>query len=119
MTTTISDGTNTTVPDLVLGYESTRETGTIVHAIIGSASPDVTLRPAMLRTGRLALFYTTKDAAFAAEAMHNAASSFTIADTDVPDIGMTYVLAGQLGQALEDTTRARWILTVPFQEISP
>lgn len=114
---TITQGATSIVPALVLGYTATRAAGNVLHPIIGRASPDVTLRPAALRTGTLTLFFTTAAAAWIAHNTHALPGKLTLTDLDIPQIGMVYVLAGSLTIALDDGRR-RWVVTVDYQEVT-
>lgn len=119
MTTTITrvSDSETTTPDLVLGYESARQSRNIIHELIeGIAATLVAANP---RSGDLHLFYTAEADAWAALELHSTADVFTLTDTDIPAIGMSYVLAGNVGIALDGATRAQWAVTVPYQEIEP
>lgn len=118
ITITRSAPTGSSSPALALGYQTTRNAQTIVHPIIGRAEPDVTLRPAALRTGTLRLFFLTEATAHACELMHASAATFTIADTDRPTFAMRYVPQGAITRQLEDGAR-RFVVEVGFQEISP
>lgn len=120
MTTTITrvSDSATTTPDLVLGYETSRQSRNIVHELIGGGI-SITLVPASPRSGALQLFYIAEADAWASMALHATADSFTLADTDIPDVGMTYVLSGSVDIALDEQTRAQWVVTVNYQEIEP
>lgn len=120
MATTISDGTTTIHPEQVLGYESARPGGNLVHTIL-DGSIAVSLRPAGLRTGTLELLFPLEADAAAAEELHRTAASFTLTEPDRPTIAMSYVLAdgGELGRALDDETRDHWVVSVDFQEVLP
>jgi hypothetical protein len=117
--TTLSDGVTTVTPILVDGYTSTRESGNVVHTIIASASPEVTLRAARLRTGTLVLLFATQAEALAAEALHALPVVLTLADPDVSGINMSYVAHGTIVVELDDQTRELWTVSVDFQEVTP
>lgn len=114
--TTITQGGTTLTPTLVLGYESERESGNIVHPIIGTGIPDITFGPASLRTGTLTIFCLDHAAALAVEALHLVAGYFVLADVDLPGINMKYVPAGKIAVKLDDA-RKRWTVEIDFQEV--
>lgn len=119
MTTTITIAGTTYTPTLVDGYESHRRAQSIVHVVIGSATPDVTLRPALMRTGVLRLVFASEAESKACETAHAGAVTCQLASTDRASIPMTYVVAdGDVVRTLDDQTRNVWILQIPFQEIS-
>lgn len=120
MGTTISRSTDaeTVTPELVLNaWESQDEPGTIVHPILGSEWPDVTLRPAQARTGTLRLLFATSADAESARVFHRAPAVFLTAST-LAWVPAAYVPAGPI-HPIQQETRTRWILEVPFQEVAP
>lgn len=119
MTTTIAHVTGVVVPEVVNGFEGTREARTIVHAILGRPDPDVTFRPAGLRTGTLRLVFATGAAAAAAEAALTVPQVLTLIDNEVPEVGMSFVVAeGDIVTTLDTTTRVVWIVALPFREVT-
>lgn len=120
MTTLIITPAGTFAPVLVEGYEASRSGGTLVHEIIGRADPDVTLRPAGMRTGKLTLLFADEAAAHAADGALSAGIVVTLVD-DARSIGMSFVIPNgqQITLTLDDTTRNHWHLSVPFQEVAP
>lgn len=115
--TVITAGTYTLTPTLVLGYSATRTSNSVVHTIIGRPAPVVTLRPAMLRSGTLELFFPEKADAFAALDAHAQGSVLRLVDgTDERE--MRYVLAGNVSVELETETYT-WKVSADFQEVAP
>ena len=120
MTTTISNGTTSTTPAVDMSAQQNRPVRNLVHPLIGSPVPDVTLRDPGARTGSLELVYATDDAARAAESLHRTGGVFTLTDDQQPDRNMTYVLApGALSVRQELPYQHLWVLTVPYQEVAP
>jgi hypothetical protein len=118
---TITDGTTTITPELVLSVAATQQGGTVFHDIIGDVqSPDpvivATVRPARPRAGTLELFFLDAESAEACRALHESPSLFTFDDTDQPTRSMTYGVTS-ISPALDDQTRMRWIVTVGYQEV--
>lgn len=118
MTISITGASGTIALDLVTGYEARRESRTRVHDVIGRWDPDVTLRPAGPRTGTLSIWCADLDAAAALDALHKAADVLELADTDRPDIDMSYVVDGSIAVAPEIGTE-RWIVSVDYREVLP
>lgn len=119
MTTTLTNGTVTVTPDEVNGYESTQTVRTVVHRVLGRPDPDVTLRPAATRAGRLELVFGDEVAAAAAVTAHAAPSVWSIATTDIDTIDMAYVVAdGDITRNLDDS-RVAWLVSIPFVEVAP
>jgi hypothetical protein len=117
--TTISDGTTTLTPMLVLGWSTSREARTVVHRLIGQAAPDVTLRPHALRSGSLRILCADMAEALAMEALHAAGVVLTLDDDDVSAVAMSYVVSGALSVDLDPATLARWVVTADFTEVLP
>lgn len=117
--TTISDGTTTITPILIDGYESTREAGNVVHKILGTPVPAISLRAAGLRTGRLTALLESRAAALALENVLAGANLLTFTDTDTT-LSMTFGLDGDGGivTRLDPATRRRWTVAWDFQEVT-
>jgi hypothetical protein len=117
----ITHGVDVIAPTVVLNISSARESGNIIHPIIGRAEPDVTLRPASLRTGVLELGFAGPDAeadSADAEQAHAGMGAFTLHNDVRPSLGFSYVVNGTVERALEDETRDAWIVRVGYQEVS-
>lgn len=121
MTSTITHIGGTITPTLIDGYEADREARNIVHDIVNRSDPDVTFRAPGLRRGAFKCVFANQLDAVAAFGALSIPQAFTVADTDVPSIGMTFVVPdGQnIRIALDNTTRRTWIITVPFAEVLP
>lgn len=117
--TTISDGATTLTPLLVLGWSPVRESRTRVHPLIGRPDPDVTVRPAALRSGTLRILCEDEAAAAAMEALHAAGAVLTIADDDVTAVSGAYIVSGLLSVELDPQTRRRWVVSADFTEVLP
>ncbi|SEF13806.1 hypothetical protein [Jiangella alba] len=117
--TTISDGTTTLTPLLVVGWNTTRETRTRVHVLIGRTDPDVTIRPAALRSGQLTLLVSDAPACDEMETLHASGVILTMADDDVDVADMAYVVSGPLTRELDPQTLTRWLLRFDFAEVIP
>lgn len=119
MSTTITYSSGTITPAVVDGYSSARSGGTLLHWVSNVASPDVTLRPADLRSGSLRLVFPDDASSAAAEMALSAPEVFTLASTDLGSIPMAFVVpeTGQILRELDDATRRVWVLTVDFQEV--
>ncbi|WP_336630769.1 MULTISPECIES: hypothetical protein [unclassified Microbacterium] len=121
--TTITASTGSpasTAPDLVLGYETGRASGTKVHTAL-SGDIAVVLAPARPRSGTLRLLYQSEAAAFAAVSLHSRAATFTLSDAERSRVHMQYTLSegGQVRLALDETTLDAFVVTVDYQEIIP
>lgn len=122
MTTTITTGASRIAPTILTGLSESAEGGTRVHKIINRANADITLRVAGLRSGLLEMGFagpTCEADSAAAFAILRTAAVFTLSDTDRPSYNMAFVVpeGGRIERAIEDQTRAAYILTVDFQEV--
>ena len=122
MATTITAGVGTTAaPDLltVASYKASRAGRTIVHDVLGSATPDVTVRPAGPPTGTMTLVYASEAEARACQALLCTADVFTLHDTVRPQAGMRFVVNGAVGLELDESTQRVWTVTVDFMQVTP
>lgn len=116
-------------PTAVTGYETTLQSGNVVHQILGSRVPAVTYRPAGLRTGTLELHFEDTRSAMQCESLHTYGRILQLA-VDVPDDGpydglerlhvadatsMFYVANGNITRRRTDVDT--WIVTVDYQEV--
>ena len=104
---------------MITGYESTRESGNVIHSIIGRPSPEVTLRAAGLRTGNLEALLLLEADAIALESLLAKPKTLLLTDPDVTGVNMSFVLAGPITRTLEDDTRRAWLVKFDFQEVAP
>lgn len=117
MSTTITKATVTITPLEVLGYQSVRKTGNLLHQVIGRNDVDVTFKAAGLRSGTISMLFPTQAAALQCEALYASPGIAVLADTDIPGIGMAHVPSGDITVTLDDESRALWTVDVQFQEV--
>lgn len=116
MPASISIGTASITPELVLGYQASRASRNVIHSLLSGAEA-VSIRPAGPRTGTLGLFFLTEQEADAAEALHAASGVFTYTSPELPTTGMRYVTDGSIDVQLDPSTLTRWIVSVPYREV--
>jgi hypothetical protein len=114
----ITLGTDSFVPELVLGYQTQRSAGTLTHTIIGRADPDVTLKPVAPRTGTLELFVLSEDDAITLVALLEQQGVFRLDESVYVSMSMWFVVTGTLGIRVEEQTQRRWIVSCPYAEVS-
>ncbi|MET4053584.1 hypothetical protein ABID81_002962 [Frigoribacterium sp. PvP054] len=107
-----------TRPLLSAGYQSSRQSRTVVHEVLGRSYPDITQFPMSLRSGTLTLVYDNEADALESERMHVGGYVMTYADSDLQSATMTYIVNGALTRELEPQTRAVWLVTVAYQEVT-
>ncbi|TFC94576.1 hypothetical protein E3T28_14840 [Cryobacterium sinapicolor] len=105
-------------PYLVLGFEAHRANRNIVHTLLDSSNPAVTLRSSGLMTGALNLLFLTHADARACDLAHKTAAVFTFADTDLPAGGFQYVPIDETTIQLDPGGSSCWTVAVPFQEVA-
>jgi hypothetical protein len=115
--TTITLGEVTLTPALVLGFNSSRTAGNVLHTIVGRAGVDVTTKPAGLRSGTLRLLAATLADALSLEWLHAQAGVFSLVDADLPELSMDYVPSGAIRLELDDETRVQWSVEIDYQEV--
>lgn len=118
MSTTITDGTTSVTPVLVVAYEHSRSPRTIVHEVIGRPDPDVTLRAATSRSGALRAVLTDPDDVTALDAMLARPTVLSVSSTDEPRLnGLTFVVADrEVLVRLEG--QATWVVEWPYREVA-
>ena len=104
-------------PAAVDGYMSSRQSNNVVHVIPGSSAPEITLRPASLRSGVLRLVFADEEAAKAAEDAHSTGAGFTLTSAERSTVAMYYVVSGEVSRELGNA--GHWIVNVGYQEIAP
>ncbi len=119
MTTTITNGTTTITPILMDGFEDSAESQTLVHRIIGRSDPDVTFRAATMGAGRASfVFGSDAAAALAARDALREPGTWTLADTDRPEVGMSFVVQGQITRTLDPETRDVWLVGFDWEAVA-
>lgn len=117
MAHTLTSGATVITGFLIDEYESSREIANVLHQIIGRPSPDVTLRDAKLRTGRLALSFPDETASFSAEEALSGGRVWSL-QSDVATATMTFVLDPRDTLARRVETTGRWVVSFGWQEVS-
>ncbi|GAB3408807.1 hypothetical protein GCM10027515_26550 [Schumannella luteola] len=120
MTTSVSDGVSQALSfDLTTAYSVDRPSRIIVHDIIGSPDPAVTLQPAGLRTGRWQAIIGTDDAlATKWDLLLNSGRVLVLADSDKPRIGMVFVVTDASTLSLDTDDGTVWLIEFGFQEVA-
>jgi hypothetical protein len=116
-TITATNGAGTTTPVTVLSPWATAwESRNVIHDLIGGGIA-VSLVGPRPRAGEMELLYNTEAAAFASVALHREETTFTLTETDVSSVSMSYVVDGSVQARLDETTVRRWVVTIGYQEV--
>lgn len=121
MSAQITGGAAPIYPSIVLGFESERDGGSLVHQILGNSNPDVTLRPAQLRSGTLKLTFlsdSSEEDSRTSELTLSQGTVFTLLETDRSSVGMQFVVSGKIRRALDAETRDDWTVEVDYTEVA-
>jgi hypothetical protein len=100
----------------VLGYEATTEVPTVVHQIVGVASPDFSVAPARPRTGTFEFLCLNETDAITLRGFLCQLGSFTLADTDTNMADTTFLVTGNVTFALDVDTRQRVVVSADYTE---
>ncbi|PVE76099.1 hypothetical protein [Microbacterium testaceum] len=114
-TITANNGTGTTTPAAIEGYNPSRESRNIIYDLLDGSIAVVYVAPRP-RSGTLKMLYRNQADAFAAYNLHASPTAFTLSSTDLPAIGMSYVLDGALDIDV-DAEMGLWWVSVGFQEV--
>lgn len=119
MSALITLGESSTEPIAVVDYETTQESGNLVHEILGSDEVDITFRPASKRRGMLRLVYDTAEAAAAGAALHTLSGILSLTYPEQPTVEMSYVVAerGQIRRRRQ--AAGEWTVDVDYREVTP
>lgn len=118
MSTTVSNGTDTWTALIIDGYEDARAGRNNLIPILGTNERAVFYRPGALRTGSVRVLFESFALASGLRDALAEGETFTLADTDEPDIAMTFVLAGDAALSIEDETRSAWWVEFDFEEVA-
>ncbi|MGN7968027.1 hypothetical protein [Microbacterium sp. 22296] len=115
-TISASNNAGSVTPTLIDGYKPSRQSRNKIHDLL-DGSIGVSYIAPRPRSGTLRLLFLTAATANAAYALHAQETSFTLTSTDVPSMGMRYVLDGSLDIELNPQLGHWWVL-VGYQELS-
>ncbi|WP_341941727.1 hypothetical protein [Microbacterium sp. LWH10-1.2] len=113
---TASNGAGSTSPEAVAGYDASRDSRNRIHDLL-DGSIGVSYIAPRPRSGDLVTVYTNRVQAFAAYALYAEETSFTLTSSDVPELGMRFVLDGSLDIEQDDELTDVWYVRVGFQEV--
>lgn len=120
MPTTITHSAGTILPIAVEGYRAARPIRNLVHDALNRSSPDITYRPAGLRSGTFNLVFDSEASALNAFAVLAVPQAFTITNVDLASLNMRFVVAGgDLDIEQDRSVAGPWRVAVPFQEVTP
>jgi hypothetical protein len=118
MTVTLTAGTTTVTPHLLLGWETTRQSRNVIHEIIGAPEPYVTLVAAATESGTLQFLFDNVTDADAAMDLFASGQVITMAVDDLDTLTMDIVLSDRVSRTLDDQTLTRWIVAADIRQVT-
>lgn len=118
MTSSFSIGTRSVIPELVDGYTHSRDGRHVFNTVPNTARSVAVVFPASLRNGTMTAVFGSYAEAAELDAMLAGTSPLTFADSDVPAIGMVFLLNGRCSVG-QSAARGAWTVTFDFQEVAP
>lgn len=118
MSTTISNGSTTWTALILTELEDAREGRNVFHSILGTNERSVSFRPGALSTGTFQVLMATRALASALRDAVADGQVLTLDSTELPDLNMTFVLAGQAGLMVHEDDRSKWWVTVEYEAVS-
>lgn len=114
---TITTGSVVHTPEVIVGFEASREVGTLVHRTLGG-SPSVTLRAAGPDSGRaVAVFDNEPDARALMSGLASAATALMMRDDVGSAAFVTFVPQGEL-EIEVDTETFVWLVTFDWVQVT-
>ncbi len=117
MSGSLSDGTTTISPQLILGYDVTSENEGVLHRHLDGTTSN-SLQPDDPRSGELGLLFATEAAAQSAYEALRVPAVWVLPVAAPAFVSMTFVRQGQMRIRLDPVGRRAWSLIVGFQEVS-
>lgn len=118
MSDTITDGTTTITPALILAHESASTSTTKVHQLL-SGGRAYRVGGDTSRDGRLECIFTSAaDAHDARDFFAQDGKTFTRTNTDTTELSMEFVRVGQMSIQLNQQTLKHWHLVVGYSEVA-
>ena len=114
MSAILNNSSTTLTPRALSDYTSDQEGGAIIHRVLGRREPDVTFRPAELRTGTMVLDFETEEAAAAAREALSESGAWTLAHSARPSVNMRFIVRRLSAPISGD---GRWMVQVSYEEI--
>lgn len=114
MPSILTRGATTVTPIALSDYTSDQEGGTILHPILGRTNPDVTHRPAGMRTGSFALSFATEAASNTARVALAEAGGWQLTSAERPTVNMRFIVRRVSRPIL---LTGEWQVTVGYEEI--
>lgn len=110
-------GVGSWTPQLVTRDPHRRRTRVVVHELLGSGTPGVTILPTLARSGTLTILTTGPTQAASGLQLLSAGQPVALTFSDRPDLSMRFVVTGDIEQETDEETAQLVILQVPFQEV--
>lgn len=104
-------------PLLVTQYQASSTTRHIVHEVLGTPWPDITLQAAGPRTGSMSALFDNEGDAYNFFLVLKGANVLQFTDLDTKYLGMSFVAMGQITFQADDQNRSYWTVGFTYQEV--
>lgn len=108
--------TATVAVPLITNYNYSRISQNIIHDTMESGTPQVTLRPAQTRSGRLEVLCSSRAMANDVEAIATTVGTIQLTSASDPLADMTFVVSGAV-QLIEDSLNRVWNIFIDYREV--
>ena len=111
-----ANGAGSTSPLAVAGYDAARQSRNIIHDLLDGTIGVSFIAPRP-RSGDLVTVYDDAAQAFAALDLYGEECAFTLASSDLTQLGMTFVVDGTIGVEQDRAHPGIWYVLVGYQEV--
>lgn len=101
---------------LIMNYSTNRVSQNIIHDVLNSGVPQVTLRPSQTRSGRLEVLCSSRIMADTVESISTTLGTIQLTSASDPLANMEFVLNGAV-QLMEDSLNKVWYVYVDYREV--
>jgi hypothetical protein len=103
---------------LVRSYRTAVQVPTVVHDVIGSGTPDFTVKPAGTRRGTFEFLALDEGEAIRLASFFESPGPFNLADTATVVANTTFMVTGEVSIEVDSQTWKRCLVNVDYAEIS-
>jgi hypothetical protein len=115
-TITADSGAGSTSPISILTpWAASWQSANVVHTLIGRDTA-VSVTGARPRSGEFQALYDTEAEAFECVTLHRGATTFTLTDSGIPTVDMSYAIDGEVRLTLEADLR-HWVVTIGYMRV--
>ncbi|OII04316.1 carbohydrate binding domain-containing protein [Curtobacterium sp. MCBA15_008] len=105
------------MPSLVTQWAATSQPRHIVHDVLGTPWPNVTIQPAGPRSGTMSALFDSEDGANDFFTMLRGTNVITFSDTDTYSTAMVFLAQDNITMTPDDQDRRRWVVSFGYMEV--